>query len=118
MGPRSTARSICRQPGIWTTAMKDAPPIEAASIEATERQRRVWDKRAPSYDRGMRLMERLLLGDSRARVCSRAEGDVLEIAVGTGRNLTFYPEGIRLTGIELSPEMLAIARRRATRLGR
>jgi ubiquinone/menaquinone biosynthesis C-methylase UbiE len=66
----------------------------------------------------MGLMERLFLGDSRARVCSQAEGDVLEIAVGTGRNLPFYPAGARLTGIELSQEMLAIARRRATRLGR
>jgi len=65
----------------------------------------------------MGLMERLFLGESRARVCSQAEGDVLEIAVGTGRNLPFYPEGVRLTGIELSQEMLSIAQGRATRLG-
>lgn len=38
---------------------------------------------------------------------------MLEIAVGTGRNLAHYPEGVRLTGIELSPEMLAIAKDRA-----
>jgi ubiquinone/menaquinone biosynthesis C-methylase UbiE len=91
---------------------------EAVSIEATERQRRVWDKRAPRYDRGMGLMERLFLGDGRARVCSQAGGDVLEIAVGTGRNLPFYPEDARLTGIELSQEMLSIARGRAAQLGR
>jgi ubiquinone/menaquinone biosynthesis C-methylase UbiE len=42
---------------------------------------------------------------------------VLEVAVGTGRNLGFYPGGIRLTGIELSAEMLAIARRQAADLG-
>ena len=91
---------------------------EAVSDEATERQRRVWDKRARRYDRGIRLMERLFLGDSRARACSLAEGDVLEVAVGTGRNLLFYPEDVRLTGVELSQEMLTIARRQATRLGR
>jgi ubiquinone/menaquinone biosynthesis C-methylase UbiE len=91
---------------------------EAVSDEATERQRRVWDKRARRYDRGIRLMERLFLGDSRARACSLAEGDVLEVAVGTGRNLPFYPEDVRLTGIELSQEMLTLARRQATRLGR
>jgi len=50
-------------------------------------------------------------------VCSRAEGDILEIAVGTGRNLTHYPPRARLTGIELSPEMLAIAKRRANDSG-
>ena len=91
---------------------------EVVPDQATERQRRVWDKRARRYDRGMGLMERLFLGDSRARVCSLADGDVLEIAVGTGRNLPFYAENVRLTGVELSQEMLTVARRRATRLGR
>ena len=42
---------------------------------------------------------------------------MLEIAVGTGRNLPFYPEGARLTGVELSPKMLEIAHRRARGLG-
>ena len=37
-------------------------------------------------------------------------GEVLEIAVGTGGNLPLYPEEIRLTGAELSPMMLAVAR--------
>jgi len=86
--------------------------------EATDRQRRVWDKRAARYDRSMGLMEKLFFGDGRAWVCSQASGDVLEIAVGTGRNLPFYPPGTRLTGIELSDEMLTIARRRASELGR
>jgi ubiquinone/menaquinone biosynthesis C-methylase UbiE len=43
---------------------------------------------------------------------------VLEIAIGTGRNFGFYPADVRLTGIELSPTMLEIARRRAEDLGR
>jgi ubiquinone/menaquinone biosynthesis C-methylase UbiE len=43
---------------------------------------------------------------------------VLEIAVGTGRNFPYYPAGIRLTGIEISEEMLALARARAAELGR
>jgi ubiquinone/menaquinone biosynthesis C-methylase UbiE len=100
------------------TAMRDNPAIGDASTDATERQRQVWDRRAHRYDRGMGLMERLFLGDGRARVCARVTGEVLEIAVGTGRNLPFYPAGVRLTGIELSQEMLAIARRRAASLGR
>ena len=40
-------------------------------------------------------------------------GEVLEIAVGTCRNLLLYPDDVRPTGIELSPMMLAVARRRA-----
>jgi ubiquinone/menaquinone biosynthesis C-methylase UbiE len=43
---------------------------------------------------------------------------VLEIAAGTGRNLRHYPPRVRLTAIELSPEMLELARREATALGR
>jgi ubiquinone/menaquinone biosynthesis C-methylase UbiE len=96
----------------------DRPPRTIpTSDEATERQRRVWDERASTFDRSMGLMERLLFGDGRAWVCSRASGEVLEVAVGTGRNFGFYPDGVRLTGIELSSEMLAIARGRAAEVG-
>jgi len=83
----------------------------------TERIRSIWDREAPRYDRQMRVMERLLFGDGRAWVCSQATGEVLEVAVGTGRNFAFYPDGVRLIGIDLSPAMLAIARARARRLG-
>ena len=89
-----------------------------ALSDATERQRRIWDRRAPTFDRMMACMERLLYGDGRAWVCAQARGAVLEVAIGTGRNLPFYPDQVRLTGIELSAEMLAIARRRARELGR
>jgi ubiquinone/menaquinone biosynthesis C-methylase UbiE len=34
---------------------------------------------------------------------------VLEVAVGTGLNLDKYPDDVRITGIDLSPEMLAHA---------
>lgn len=96
----------------------DRPPHTVQpSSEATERQRRVWDRRASTFDRSMDLMERLLFGDGRAWACAQASGDVLEVAVGTGRNFGFYPAGVRLTGIELSTEMLAIARRRAVEVG-
>src|SRR5699024_7692382 len=40
----------------------------------------------------------------------------LEVAVGTGRNLELYGDDVALTGIDLSPRMLAIARRRASGL--
>lgn len=43
---------------------------------------------------------------------------VLEVAVGTGLNLVHYPAGVALTGIDLSPSMLAPARRRTAELGR
>jgi len=84
----------------------------------TERVLRLYEKEAPKYDRQMRFFEWLLFGSGREWVCSQAEGEVLEIAVGTGRNLPYYPDGVRLSGVELSPAMLEIARTRAREVGR
>lgn len=81
--------------------------------DETARVRQIYDKLAGSYDRAIRFAERVLFGDGRAWVCSRARGAVLEIAAGTGRNFPYYPHTVRLTAIDLSPAMLAIARRRA-----
>jgi ubiquinone/menaquinone biosynthesis C-methylase UbiE len=85
--------------------------------EETERLKRVWKREAPTYDRRMGFFERVLFRDGREWVCSRASGEVLEVAVGTGRNFTFYPQGVRLTGIDLSPAMLEFAREKAGELG-
>src|ERR687893_1324370 len=85
--------------------------------EETGRLKRHWEREAPTYDRRMGFFERVLFGDGREWVCSRASGEVLEVAVGTGRNFTFYPQGVRLSGIDLSPAMLEIARKRAEELG-
>ena len=79
----------------------------------TGRVRRHYDRNAENYDRLIAVAERVFFGGGREWVCSRARGEVLEIAFGTGRNLPLYPEDVRLTGIELSPMMLAVARRRA-----
>ena len=80
--------------------------------------RRYWDKHAHRYDRQMQFWERRLFGDTRAWVCQQATGEVLEVAIGTGLNLPFYPEGVRLTGVDFSPAMLAQARDQALKLGR
>ncbi len=42
---------------------------------------------------------------------------VLEIGVGTGKNIPFYPDGPEITAVDLTPGMLARAKRRADRLG-
>jgi ubiquinone/menaquinone biosynthesis C-methylase UbiE len=95
-----------------------AESIPEETRKETERVRRLQDKEAPRYDGQMRIFDRLLFEGGREWACSRARGEVLEIAVGTGRNLPFHRTDVTLTGIELSPEMLAIAKRRAGELGR
>jgi ubiquinone/menaquinone biosynthesis C-methylase UbiE len=82
------------------------------------RQKRVWDKSAPSYDKQIAFFEKVQFGGGREWVGERARSQVLEVAIGTGRSLPHYPAGVTVTGIELSPAMLAVARQRAAGLGR
>jgi ubiquinone/menaquinone biosynthesis C-methylase UbiE len=89
------------------------PAVGRAIEQETERVRAVQDRTAPGYDRQMSFFDRVLFTDGRHWACSHATGDVLEIAVGTGRNFEHYSADVSLTGIELSGEMLAIARERA-----
>src|SRR3989442_301145 len=89
----------------------------SAVVGETERVRQIWEKAAPRFDRQMGFWERVLFSGGREWACSQASGDVLEIAVGSGRNFPYYPRDVRLTGIELSPAMLELARSRAAELG-
>ena len=55
----------------------------------------------------------------RERLWSLVKGpEVLEVGVGTGKNIAFYPEGVRVTGVDLTPGMLDRARKRAAILNR
>lgn len=83
-----------------------------------ERLRKLWERYAPRYDCDIQLVERLLFSGGREWVGSQATGDVLEVAIGTGLNLSFFSSEVRLTGIDLSPAMLRTAGTRATELSR
>jgi ubiquinone/menaquinone biosynthesis C-methylase UbiE len=86
--------------------------------EATEHVRRYYEQTANRYDEYVGYFERWFVGDGRAWVGRQASGEVLEIAIGTGRNLPFYPADVRVTGLDLTPAMLAQARERAAALAR
>lgn len=103
----------------WLRGMSEAMP-SSASNAGGDHQRLVqyWNRHSRSYDREMRFFDRHLFGDSRAWICAQATGEVLEVAIGTGLNLPLYRDDIRLTGIDWSPGMLAIARDQAHQLGR
>ena len=44
-------------------------------------------------------------------------GQTLEVGVGTGKNMVYYPEAVRVTAIDLSERMLIKAREQAEELG-
>ncbi len=78
---------------------------------------RRYERLAPLYDLLEAPMERLGGRRRRRRLLAAASGDVLEVGIGTGRNLEFYPPTVRLTGIDPVAGMLARAQQRARRLG-
>jgi ubiquinone/menaquinone biosynthesis C-methylase UbiE len=53
----------------------------------------------------------------RAELFKGLKGALLDAGVGTGRNFPFYPEGSKVTGIDLSTAMLERAQQRRDKLG-
>lgn len=91
---------------------------EATAHDARSPVEQVYDRVASVYDWYEGPMDRVGGRARRQRVIGGAAGKVLEIGVGTGRNLAFYPRPAELTGIDISERMLERARHRAEQLGR
>ncbi len=83
----------------------------------TERIQRIYDDRAATYDRSIGITERMLLGQYRKTFGSLLHGETIEVAVGSGLNIPYYsPHVTRAVGVDLSMEMLRLAREPAARL--
>lgn len=77
-----------------------------------------YNRIAPLYDILEAVVERAAFGAWRRRLWAAVPaGRVLEVGVGTGKNLPYYPPAAQVTAIDLSERMLARARRRAADLG-
>ena len=90
------------------------PPQSPLDEISTDLTRRRYDRVAPLYDLVEAMMERIAFSRWRPLLWSRVQGPrVLEVGVGTGKNFPYYPAHCQVTAIDLSPNMLARARRRA-----
>ncbi len=88
----------------------------ARRLTPTELTRRRYDRAASFYDYAEGILE---LGFRRWRreLWARVPpGPMLELGIGTGRSLRYYPSGAQSVAIDLSTRMLARARIRAARL--
>lgn len=75
-----------------------------------------YDLIAPLYNVMEWPVEQLLFKGWRKQLWDQITGpNVLEVGVGTGQNIPYYPEDIEVTGIDLSPGMLKRAKQRLTK---
>ncbi len=83
--------------------------IDAANTQAVKMR---YDRIASIYD----LVEEMMEGrvkEWRSRAWSLVQGrHILEVGVGTGRNIPYHPEKLQITGIDISDRMLARAQER------
>ena len=79
--------------------------------------RQKYEKFARWYDLMDGIPEVLGVRRLRRRLLQQASGRVLEIAIGTGRNLRYYPKACKITAVDFSLAMLRVAQSRTNRLG-
>ncbi len=90
----------------------------SSDARQTAATRARYNRIAPMYDAMEAFTERAAFSAWRRQLWAAVPaGRVLEIGVGTGKNLPFYPPGAQMTAIDLSDRMLARARQRAAALG-
>ena len=78
--------------------------------KSTNDIRRRYDRIAFLYDLMELPMERMRFAAWRSRLCDRISGPrALEVGVGTGKNIPFYPDDVSVTAIDFSRHMLARA---------
>lgn len=82
--------------------------------QATNAIRKRYNRMAPLFHR----MEGNMMKKWRQDLLAQASGKVLEVGIGAGANLPYYPADIDLTGIDFSPNMLKYAGLRAHELHR
>lgn len=88
--------------------------INVANTAATKAR---YNRLAPIYDAMEFLAERRFKPWRRRLWSLVPAGRVLEVGVGTGKNIPHYPDGTDVTAVDLSDGMLSQARERAARDG-
>jgi len=77
-----------------------------------------YDRFSYLYDFLETIFENRLFNKWRKSIITELEGNILEIGVGTGKNLPFYTNRARVTAIDFSPKMLIRAKKKLKKLGK
>jgi ubiquinone/menaquinone biosynthesis C-methylase UbiE len=82
-----------------------------------DRWQRIHDDSARDYQSGEWVREKLLgVGRMRRDLFALATGNVLDVGCGYGSNFEYLTNAAHLTGVDVSPVMLGMAREQARRL--
>src|SRR5512134_2489534 len=92
------------------------PSTKYLDNDATALTQKRYQRIAPLYDKIESLMEGRFRPWRRKLWQSVRGPEVLEVGVGTGKNIEYWPANAEVTAIDLTPGMLAIARQRAMSL--
>lgn len=100
--------------------MKTYIPIDKVNDNTlTEETRKRYNRISSTYDQMEWLIEKYLFSKWRALLWGQIKGEkILEIGVGTGKNIPYYPDSSSITAIDLSNGMMAKAISRAQDLKR
>ncbi len=95
------------------------PAKQIKNSKLTDITRRRYNRIASVYDQMEWFVEKNIFGKWRKLLMDQVRGEkVLEIGVGTGKNIPFYPSNINISAIDLSENMLAKAVRQADNISR
>jgi SAM-dependent methyltransferase len=100
-----------------TFALAERLVPRSGDPDATDETRRRYDRIAPMYDALEWLLEFRFRGWRRELWAGVRGERLLELGIGTGKNLPFHPAGADVTGVDISEGMLRIARKRAAAEG-
>lgn len=82
------------------------------SKSLNEKIKKRYDRVSGIYD----SMDKMIKESWRNDLLKNVTGNVLEVGIGTGKNLPYYPKGIHLTGVDFSSGMLEKARNKVDSL--
>ncbi len=105
---------------ITTNTGKTCPPRQiphSAKMTAIHVQS-AYDEIAVEYEKKIWFDQRILgVARLRKKLLSSATGKILEVACGTGQNLSLFAPHSEITAVDLSPKMLDVAQRNASEQG-
>ncbi|SDJ35265.1 class I SAM-dependent methyltransferase [Salimicrobium halophilum] len=81
-------------------------------MNTTDKIKQRYDRISGVFD----MMDHMIKDKWREELVKNVEGTVLEVGVGTGANLPYYPSEAEVTGIDFSGKMLDKARKKAATL--